>query len=846
MRMRGLKPSSQRLTLFQRALPWVILAGLAFTTYTYFFQIPYAGFEFEFDRGGGRVSYIYGSGSPPGVLRLGDRLVQIGPVSWNEFEHDRSKSFFVGTRKGQVIPVIVERGGQTLAINWVYPGPDREQILSRLNRIWWLDYIFWLAGTMTLIFIRPKDTRWKLFLAFNYITAIGLAAGSNLSHWHIGASAFALRVAVWLALPIYLHFHWVFPRRIRTLPKWVWGLAYAAGGIFAGLEIFQLVGGDFYNVGFISAVIGSVLLLILHAIYQPAYRRDSLMLIGGIILILIPPTALSILFIRGYAASIVEQNAALLTLPSLPGLYFFVIYRLQFRDLERMAKRPIILYVSMILTGIGIVLFYSFMAMRYPLLNLEFGVGPVSIVLATLTAAISLFPFLVLPALAGASYSPSGQPGKLVIRANRLVSSLLFFIFLGGGMGVLIISADARLNFIGDTTVVGVSAALLCGIITATAYQPFQGWVERKLLSMPLPRTHLMETYAARITTSLERKRLIKLLQDEVLPTLLVRQSALLWFEEKGSTGLLFASGVSGEELPTKESFPGLLAEARVYRPPPSAGAPLLYPWARLILPLKVGDEVTGAWLLGSRDPDDFYALGEIPILQALADQTAIALTNILQAEQLRAIHQANISRQEAERAQLALMLHDEVLNELAGLGMQADRPDFSQRFLEALESLNARIRETISDLRPMTLNYGLGPALEEYGEELAAQVNGSPRIEMGIHSSGVRYPPECESHLYWIVRQACENALQHAQASRLRVYGNLEADQIRLVVEDDGTGSYEGQDMDLPDLLAGQHYGLVGMHERAAILGAELEIHSEVGRGTRVSVVYRPAKFEG
>lgn len=844
--MPSLKSGSYRLTLLEAVLPWVLLAGLGITTYAYFFQIPYAGFEFDFQEGRGRVSNVFTSGSQAGDLRAGDRLVRIGALSWNEFEHDLSKSFFVGAAKGQIVPLTVERDGQLISIPWVYPGPDREQILSRLDRIWWLGYVFWLAGTATLIFIRPKDVRWKLFTAFNYITAIGFAAGSNLSHWHVGASAFALQVAVWLALPVYLHFHWVFPHRIRPVPAWIWGLAYMAGGALAGLGILQVVDPDLYFLGFALAVVGSILLLVLHAFYQPEYRGDSLLLIGSIFLILIPPTALSILLLRGYQPTIVEQNASLLTLPALPGLYFFVIYRLQFRGLERMARRPIIVYISMVLTGIGILLFYSYRATRFPSITTRFGYGPVSIILATLTATISLFPFLVLPALAGASYSPSGQPGKLVIRANRLVSSLLFFILVGAAMGLLIISADAQLNFIGDTTVVGVGAALLSGIITATAYRPFQRWVERKLLSMPLPRTNLIETYASRITTSLDRKSLIKLLQDEVLPTLLVRQSALVWFEDNASNGPLLACGVSTQVLPCKASFAGLLAEARVYRPPPRDGAPLPYAWARLILPLKVSEEVIGAWLLGSRDPDDFYAPSEIPILQALADQTAIALTNILQAEQLRAIHQANIKRQEAERAELALVLHDEVLNELAGLGMQADRPDFPRRFLEAQQALNSRIRQTISGLRPMTLNYGLGPALEEYGEELAGQENGRLEIEMNIDSSGSRYSPECEAHLYWIVRQACENAVQHAQASRLRVEGSLEAELIRLEVEDDGLGFQGSQDMDLLNLLEGQHYGLVGMHERAAILGAELEIRSEVGEGTTVSVVCRAPKIEG
>ena len=843
--MRSLKPGSYRLTFLEAVLPWVLLAGLGVTTYAYFFQIPYAGFEFDFQEGRGRVSNVFASSTQAGILQVGDRLVRIGALSWSEFEHDLSKSFFASARKGQVVPLTIERDGELLSIPWVYPGPDREQILSRLGRIWWLAYVFWLAGTATLIFIRPKDVRWKLFMAFNYITAVGFAAGSNLSHWHVGASAFALQVAVWLALPVYLHFHWVFPRQIRAVPAWAWGLAYAAGGALAGLGILQLVDPDLYFLGFALAVAGSILLLVLHVIYQPEYRGDSLLLTGGIFLILIPPTAMSLLLLRDYQPSIVEQNASLLTLPALPGLYFFVIYRLQFKGLERMARRPIIVYISMLLTGIGILLFYSYRATRFPSITARFGYGPVSIILATLTTTISLFPFLVLPALAGASYSPSGQPGRLVIRANRLVSSLLFFILVGGAMGLLIISADAQLNFIGDTTVVGVGAALLCGIITATAYRPFQRWVERKLLNMPLPRTNLIETYASRITTSLDRKNLIKLLRDEVLPTLLVRQSALVWFEDSASKGPLLACGVSTEELPCRESFAGLLAEARVYRPPPPDGAPLPYAWARLILPLKVGDEVIGAWLLGSRDPDDFYAPGEIPILQALADQTAIALSNILQAEQLRAIHQANIKRQEAERAELALVLHDEVLNELAGLGMQTDRPDFPQRFLEAQQTLNARIRHTISGLRPMMLSYGLGPALEEYREELAAQVNGQLEIEMRIDSSRGRYTPECEAHLYWIVRQACENAVQHAQASRLCVRGSLEADLIRLVVEDDGVGFEDAEEMDLLKLLAGQHYGLVGMHERAAILGAVLEVRSQVDRGTTVSVVWRRLKVE-
>lgn len=81
--------------------------------------------------------------------------------------------------------------------------------------------------------------------------------------------------------------------------------------------------------------------------------------------------------------------------------------------------------------------------------------------------------------------------------------------------------------------------------------------------------------------------------------------------------------------------------------------------WLRLTLPLKVGDTILGFWFLGKRDPDDLYPQVEIPILQSLADQTAIALSNILQTEQLLKLYQSDIKRVEQERQNLAHELHD-------------------------------------------------------------------------------------------------------------------------------------------------------------------------------------------
>lgn len=81
---------------------------------------------------------------------------------------------------------------------------------------------------------------------------------------------------------------------------------------------------------------------------------------------------------------------------------------------------------------------------------------------------------------------------------------------------------------------------------------------------------------------------------------------------------------------------------------------------------------------------------------------------------------------------------------------------------------------------------------------------------------------------------------MDNAEAAGLRVgdqSGSLEAGRVELTVEDDGIGFESGESLDLAGLLAGKHFGLAGMVERAALIGAQLQIDSAPQRGTRVRV---------
>jgi signal transduction histidine kinase len=734
----------------EQALPWLVLAILLTYTYAFFFQAAYPGFIFT--PSPGTIKKVFVTSPPDASLQVADRLIQIGPVAWADYKANSRQTLFDGVQPGQIVPIVIERQGRPLTIPWVFPGPNQAEVEYRLNSEWFLAYIFWLAGTATLLFLRPKDTRWRLLIAFNFLTALWLEAGT-LSRWQIWESQIVFHAVIWLSLPVYWHLHWLFPQPLGRLPGIAWGIAYSIGGLLAIAEWFQFLPTESYLLGFLLALVGSVILLMAHFILQPAQRRDVGFLVLAVGLVLAPSIAISL---AGTFSSLpINSAGALLTFPILPFAYLYAAYRRQLGGLE--------------------------------------------------------------------------------IRANQLIASYIFFTLLGAALILLIAAADSQLDFPGKVIFIGIITALLAALVTALSLGSFQRFVERRILGIPLPPSHLLEAYAARITVSLDTQTLVNLLTKEILSSLLIRQSALLRLEA-GKPVTFYADNVTADQLPRVEDLPDLLAQAGKYRSlTEEALRPC--PWVRLILPLRIEQKLIGLWLLGRRDPDDFYSQAEIDILQSLAHQTAIALVNILQAERLHALYQADIDRVETQRASLARELHDHVLNQLAILKTSLDEQADEPRFRESYETVVASLRQTISGLRPAALNYGLGAALTDLADALAERYEPGPEIVLELPEAGARYDPHLEQHIYRIIQQACENALQHAQPQTIKILGKLEPGQIDLTVEDDGVGFNSDEQLDLARLATGKHFGLAGMFERAALVNAQVQIESAPGQGTRVRV---------
>lgn len=743
---------------WERLLPWFVLLVLLFYTHTAFFRVPYPGFRWQ--SSDDRVTELYVAPSPQSqqTLQEGDRLLAIDSVRLSDFDARLRQTLFTGVQAGDVIALEVERNGERFTIPWTYSGPTRAAVLERLNSEWALCYIFWLAGSATLLLIRPRDTRWQLLVAFNFLTAVWLAAGSGGSRWHLSESAIVLRAVIWLCVPVYLHLHWVFPVPLGRLPRLVLVAGYAFGAGMAIAQWFEWVPASSYFSGFLLSIFGSLILLLAHFIFRPAHRRELGLLLTLAAFALVPVLGVGL---AGFVnPSVPTTGGVLLALPALPLAYFYVISRRRLGPLELRVNRVISFYLFSVLLG-------PLVAILVTLLHLQF------------------------------------QPAEAAV----LVSLVAAFLAVAG---ILV-------------------------------FPSFQRLVERRVLGVPEPPSLLLPHYITRIATTLDLAGLVELLREEFLPGLLVRQWALLRLDSEGQLTALDVNEVSLDEHATEKNVSELLAHPARYRFPTSSERsvdPL--EWVRLALPLRHGEQLIGVWLLGRRDPDDFYAQVEIPVLQAIADQVALTLVNISATEQIRKLYQANINRHEQERSFLALALHDEVLNEMAALAMSVDEETSSPQFQASYEAVTSRIRQMITGLRPTMLNYGLHYALEEFLDDLAARTGNNPAIQLDLPVSGGRYPPHVEQHLFRIVQQAAENALRHARASTLCVQGRLEPDQLVLLVEDNGVGFPTEANMDLVALLERRHFGVAGMFERAALIGAELQIRSVPQQGTQMRVIWR------
>jgi signal transduction histidine kinase len=206
---------------------------------------------------------------------------------------------------------------------------------------------------------------------------------------------------------------------------------------------------------------------------------------------------------------------------------------------------------------------------------------------------------------------------------------------------------------------------------------------------------------------------------------------------------------------------------------------------------------------------------------------------------------------QEEERLRLARELHDDTIQAVIALKQRvqiAQRTVKDQASLRTLNELETLAEQTVEDLRRLTR--ALRPIyLEDLGlvmalEMLVRETSENNSVDIYFQKSGQehRLAREVELALYRIAQEALSNVVHHANAKQAFLQISFEDYEVKLEVRDDGIG------FEMPksptDFAPSGHFGLLGIRERTDLIGGRLDVQSETGGGTRLSVRLKNPKM--
>jgi PAS domain S-box-containing protein len=198
---------------------------------------------------------------------------------------------------------------------------------------------------------------------------------------------------------------------------------------------------------------------------------------------------------------------------------------------------------------------------------------------------------------------------------------------------------------------------------------------------------------------------------------------------------------------------------------------------------------------------------------------------------------------QEDERRRIAREMHDQFGEQLTALGHGIARLKEATAGVPAVRTqvdtlaaiaqrLDRDVEHLVWELRPTALDdLGLRAALANYVQDWSARMG----IAAELHTSGLldeRLPSEVETALYRIAQEALTNVAKHAKARNVEVILDRRVNHVVLIIEDDGVGFDPGG-----AATAASGFGLLGMQERAAMIGATLEVEAAAGKGSTILV---------
>ncbi len=202
------------------------------------------------------------------------------------------------------------------------------------------------------------------------------------------------------------------------------------------------------------------------------------------------------------------------------------------------------------------------------------------------------------------------------------------------------------------------------------------------------------------------------------------------------------------------------------------------------------------------------------------------------------------IKAQETEQRRISRELHDQLGQQVTAVSLKLSalqtRAELTQDLQKEIAALQRMVRQLdedvdfiVSQLRPTVLDdLGIVEALREYSANWSGQFDVSAQFTVS-GMEGLRLSAEIETVLYRVTQEALNNVAKHARANHVEVVLKHGLDETLLIIADDGVGFDVQQER--RDRSKG--LGIQGMAERAELVGGTMNVESELGEGTTVSV---------
>ena len=364
-----------------------------------------------------------------------------------------------------------------------------------------------------------------------------------------------------------------------------------------------------------------------------------------------------------------------------------------------------------------------------------------------------------------------------------------------------------------------------------------------------LTETQSLQQVTEAILMKKEQSEALQIVCDALMLITGAKISAMIVLEESGYGRVVYQIGapeLADYQFSTRDAGLSQVIESRL---PILDNQPVLPP-----LPMKKINSILLACARLKDQPIGIISLANKPggftqedarVINLFADQAALAVQSTRlhrQVEQLAIIE---------ERQRLARELHDSVTQELYAMTLYAeaasrllasDDRDAVGRYLQELRDTSMEalreMRVLIFELRPPVLaRDGLVAALQSRLEA----VEGRAGLQTDFHVIGdIHLPFDIEEDIYRITQEALNNAFKHSMAQKITLTIQQCNELLRVIIQDDGVG------FSRDDAIQSAGMGLKTMQERCDRIGAKLDIQTQAGQGSRLSVELKLAQNGG